>query len=202
MKSTLQRSLLLLLALDLTVPAFGADISGRWTAPFNREGTPVTIVMNLKVSGSDVTGTITTPRGQELKIENGKLEGDKLTFETNIEGPNGRKFNPHYTGEIKEDAIKMTTEINGQPGGQPINFHRADKWSMSVPSEDRTRRWLRTDARASRHLSLTRFSFVSKEVPKDAPNDFALAPGRTNLDAQAATGAVLRRNLEHISQLL
>jgi len=127
MKSTLQRSLLLLLALGLTMPAFGADITGRWTAPFNREGTPVTIVMNLKVSGSDVTGTITTPRGQELKIENGKLEGEKLTFETNIEGPNGRKFNPHYTGEIKEDAIKMTTEINGQPGGQPINFHRADK---------------------------------------------------------------------------
>lgn len=105
----------------------GKDISGRWVAPFNREGTPVTIVMNLKVSGGEVTGTITHARGMEMKIENGKLEGDQLNFECNIEGPGGRKFNFHYSGDVVEDSIKLRGAVNGQEGGQTLNFHRSDK---------------------------------------------------------------------------
>lgn len=103
------------------------DISGRWVAPFNREGTPVTIVMNLKVSGNDVTGTITHARGMEMKIENGKLEGDKISFETNVEGQNGRKFNFHYEGEISNDSLKLHSVVNGQPGNQVLNFHRSEQ---------------------------------------------------------------------------
>ena len=103
------------------------DISGRWVAPFNREGTPVTIVMNLKVSGNDVTGTITHARGMEMKIENGKLDGEKISFETNVEAPNGRKFNFHYEGEVSNDSIKLHSVVNGQPGNQVLNFHRSDQ---------------------------------------------------------------------------
>lgn len=103
------------------------ELSGRWVAPFNREGTPVTIVMNLKVSGNDVAGTITHARGMEMKIESGKLEGDKISFETNVEAPNGRKLNFHYEGEVSNDLIKLHSVVNGQAGNQVLNFHRSDQ---------------------------------------------------------------------------
>lgn len=127
---TKYRDIFLLLSVlaALIVPAFAdKDISGRWTAPFNREGTPVTLVMNLKVSGSDVSGTMTTARGKEMTIENGKLDGDKLTFDCNIEGPGGRKFHLHYVGTVVEDSIKMQGEANDQPQGQTLNFHRSEQ---------------------------------------------------------------------------
>src|SRR5579862_5071683 len=104
---------LLSVAVFLAMPVLAAnDINGRWTAPFNREGTPVTLVMNLKVSGADVNGTMTTARGPEMNIENGKLDGDKISFETNLEGPGGRKFNIHYSGTVREDSIKLQGEMN------------------------------------------------------------------------------------------
>lgn len=117
------------IAVILVVAALGEakDISGRWVAPFNREGTPVTIVMNLKISGDQITGTVTNARGIEMTIENGKLEGDRISFETNIESSNGRKFNFHYTGEVVEDSIKLRSEVNGQQGNQVLNFHRSEK---------------------------------------------------------------------------
>jgi hypothetical protein len=124
------KSMVTLLACVITLAAgaFGQskDISGRWVAPFNREGTPVTIAMNLKVSGNQVTGTITHARGIVMNIENGKLEGEKISFETNVEN-NGRKFNFHYEGEVGEDSIKLHSVVNGQPGNQVLNFHRSEQ---------------------------------------------------------------------------
>ena len=126
MKTRLKQSVVtlsLLLFFSLGAPAETKDISGRWTAPFNREGKAVTIVMNLVVSGQRVTGTITHARGDVMQIQNGKLEGKKLAFDATDDD----KDTYHYTGDASEDVIKLQIEYNGQPEGPVLNFRRSEK---------------------------------------------------------------------------
>lgn len=99
------------------------SIDGRWTAPFNREGTPVTIVMNLVLSSRQVTGTITHARGDVMKIRNGKLEGTKLSFDATDD--DGDSY--HYAGEASDDLIKLRIEYNGTQEGPLLTFRRSEK---------------------------------------------------------------------------
>ena len=125
MKTELKQSVVtlsLVLLFSLGAPAETKDISGRWTAPFNREGTPVTIVMKLAVSGQQVTGTITHARGDVMQMQNGKMDGKKLAFDATRDDKN--MF--HYVGTVSEDVIKLQIEYNGQPE-RVLSFHRSEK---------------------------------------------------------------------------
>lgn len=63
-----------------------ADASGKWSGTLvatrdNGETEEDTVFMELKQSGTEISGTA-GPNEQELHtIENGKIEGDKITFE-------------------------------------------------------------------------------------------------------------------------
>lgn len=99
------------------------NISGRWTAPFNREGTPVTIVMNLVVSDQHVAGTVTHARGDVMQIQNGKLEGNKLAFDA----ADDDKYTYHYSGDVGEDLIKLHIETKDERDGPMLTFHPSQK---------------------------------------------------------------------------
>ena len=109
--------------LSLATAAQDKTISGRWTAPFNREGTPVTIVMNLSVSGQRVTGTITHARGDVMQIQSGTLENNRLTFDATDDD----KYTYHYSGDAAEDLIRLHIESKGEPDGPSLTFHRSEK---------------------------------------------------------------------------
>jgi len=89
-----------IVALALTaMTALAADVTGKWTVeskmrtPDGQERT-MTSSMELKSSGETVTGTVTQAgRGggepRTIEIKEGKLVGNKLTFKTVTETPNG-----------------------------------------------------------------------------------------------------------------
>ena len=65
----------------LAFVAAAADISGKWAGDFTPEnGGSSPVVLNLKQSGTTVTGT-GGPEDQQWPIQSGKIEGNKLTME-------------------------------------------------------------------------------------------------------------------------
>lgn len=66
-----------------------ADLSGKWSGTMEKvkggaAGPPIEqYQLTLKQSGSDITGTV-GPGKADWEIQNAKLEGSRLTFETSI----------------------------------------------------------------------------------------------------------------------
>jgi hypothetical protein len=89
-------------------------------------GPAVSRVLNLKVSGSKVTGTFTHLKGKELQLQNGKLEGKQLSFDATAE-LNGRTYHSHFTGEASADAITLHGGVDGKQVGPALTFHRSPK---------------------------------------------------------------------------
>jgi hypothetical protein len=115
MKTTL---LALVAMLTLSFVALAADATGKWTGeiPGGRGNQPVTL--NLKASGSTLTGTITMGQAPEAPIEDGKVDGDKISFSRTAPGRDGTPNKQTFTGKVSADSIEITRE-----GGRgPVTF--------------------------------------------------------------------------------
>ena len=103
--------------------AFAADVTGKWTyeqpGRGGGPGRPTTIT--LKASGGTLTGSIpgfgrgggTPPPPTE--ITNGKIDGDKVTFEVKRTGQNGETITK-YEGTVTGDEMKLKITRPGQDG--------------------------------------------------------------------------------------
>ena len=81
--------------------AQGDDISGKWMATMQRGGRNGNFVMNLQVDGNKLTGTLSDPSGQNLQIEDGKVENNKLTFDT-VAQERGHSKSIHFFGDERQ----------------------------------------------------------------------------------------------------
>ena len=112
-------------ALALVAFAQGKDVNGRWTTTLDRGRQSMTLNMELKVSGNDVTGTIDVAPDVRVQIQNGKLQGNQLTFD--ITAPErGHTKSIHFTGDIGAEAITLRNESRGKQGRTMI-FQRASQ---------------------------------------------------------------------------
>src|SRR6266567_5354779 len=89
----------LLLAV-LAVAALGADITGNWTGSMSMGDNQFTLSYTFKQDGEKLTGTVTGPGGNALPLNDGKVQGDKLSFTVQAEGPNG-SFKISSEGTVK-----------------------------------------------------------------------------------------------------
>jgi hypothetical protein len=100
--------------------AVAADISGKWTSETpGRDGTPQVTTYNFKVSGTTLTGTVATTRGDQ-EISEGKINGDEISFVTVREGQNGT-MKTSFKGKVAGAEIHLTREMvmpagTGAPG--------------------------------------------------------------------------------------
>ncbi|MGH9720582.1 MAG: hypothetical protein ACRD8O_10245 [Bryobacteraceae bacterium] len=95
----------LTLSVLCAVMAFAADFNGKWKATFEMQGQTRENMMEFKVDGDKVTGTISSQRG-ESKIEDGKVTGDTIEFNvTRNFGGNSMKMN--YKGKMTGSEIKF-----------------------------------------------------------------------------------------------
>ena len=104
--------------------AQGNDVSGRWTTTLQRGGQTRTLKMDLKVAGNAVTGTIDVAPDVSAQIQNGKFEGDQLTFDV-IALEHGHTKNIHFTGDVGEDTITLRNESRGKQG-RTLIFQRTN----------------------------------------------------------------------------
>lgn len=110
--------------LALVAFAQGKDISGSWTTTLQRGGQTRTLKMDLKIAGNSVTGTIDVAPDVTAQIQNGKLEGDQLTFDV-IAPEHGHTKKIHFTGDLGEDTVTLRNESSGKQG-RTLIFQRTN----------------------------------------------------------------------------
>lgn len=111
-----------LIALILTsLAAFAADVSGNWKATAEGPNGAMERTFAFKVDGAKLTGeTVSSMMGKSV-IENGKVEGDQISFTITIKfQDNEMKMN--YKGKLAGDTLKLTAERAGGDGGQSIEW--------------------------------------------------------------------------------
>jgi hypothetical protein len=106
----------------MAAPVLAGDVTGKWTGEMaGPDGPGMSISCEFKQDGNKLTGTMDGPGGA-MKIENGKVDGDKLSFSIDF---NGMKI--VHEGKIQNDEIKLTIKMDGGPGDGPgpITLKRA-----------------------------------------------------------------------------
>lgn len=88
-----------------TVSAFAAGIDGKWAATMEGQNGPMTTTFTFKADGDKLTGTVSGRNG-EAPIEDGKIEGNNISFVRTMER-NGEKMQIKYSGTLSGDELKL-----------------------------------------------------------------------------------------------
>jgi hypothetical protein len=114
---------IVLLALGI-LPALAADATGTWKAQVpGRDGQTREQTFTLKQDGETLTGTVSTPMGEQ-PISEGKASGDDISFVV-VMKMQDREIKQLYKGKVAASEIKFTREMQGGPGGggrPPVEF--------------------------------------------------------------------------------
>ncbi|HKE87550.1 MAG TPA: hypothetical protein VKB50_27520 [Vicinamibacterales bacterium] len=90
-----------------------ADVSGKWAATFDTQVGQQVYTYEFVVKGTSLTGTIKGNLLGESKVEDGKVDGQKITFVENgkfMDMP----IRIEYSGEMTSaDEIKFTRTVVG-----------------------------------------------------------------------------------------
>src|ERR1043166_8624768 len=113
----LQAFACLALLITMTATVRAADVNGTWTwtTPGRNGGPERTSVLKLKTEGDKLTGTI-NGRQEEIKITDGKVTGDEVSFKVSRPAQTGNTSTQKYAGKVSGDSIKgkVTFERNGE----------------------------------------------------------------------------------------
>ena len=92
-----------------TVMALAADVTGTWKGEANPNGKGGPPTFDFKQSGSALTGK-TTMRGNDVEISNGKIDGDKVSFEVTFDAGDKGKMTTKYSGSVSGSTMKLSAE--------------------------------------------------------------------------------------------
>ena len=115
-KLLLATTILLVVALGL----WAADVTGKWTFEIQGRNGSQTVTLDLKSSGSSLTGSVSGMGrgGNAMDISDGKVDGNNISFSTKAEF-NGNSFVTSYKGVVSGDSIKLDVTRPGRGGGEP-----------------------------------------------------------------------------------
>jgi len=105
---------LLTIALLLAAPIFAADIDGKWTGTIDGGGGPMQVVYNFKADGTTLTGSTVGPDGMEIKISDGKVNGNNISFTLNLDF-GGMPFSMACKGVLSGTDLKISVDFAGMP---------------------------------------------------------------------------------------
>ena len=94
--------------------AFGADVDGKWNGTMATPMGDVPVGFVFKADGAKLSGSTTGPDGAEVKIADGKVDGNKISFSVSFDF-GGMPFTMNYAGVVSASEIKFTIDIFGMP---------------------------------------------------------------------------------------
>lgn len=101
------------LLLGMSGAALATDIDGKWTAEVEGRRGTLTQTLILKVSGSELTGSLEGGRGNAVDISDGKIDGDTVSFKV-VREFNGNQFTQQYKGMISDSGdLNLTVSMGG-----------------------------------------------------------------------------------------
>ena len=92
--------------------AFAADVDGKWTSEPMGKGGPQTFT--FKASGSTLTGSVDGGRGGPVDITNGKIDGDKVSFDV-VRDMRGMSMTMKYSGTVSGSTMKLSVDMGRGP---------------------------------------------------------------------------------------
>ena len=103
------------------------DITGTWAGDLaTPDGNSLTFTYTFKVDGAKLTGTVQGPRGDSLNMDNGKVDGDKFSFDVSFNG-----ITIDNEGTVNADGtIKLNTKTSDG------SFPPAELTLKRVPAAD------------------------------------------------------------------
>lgn len=100
----------ILLTAAIAALAWGAGVSGKWTgqmADSNRD-----VVLQLKMDGDKVGGTMSGPNGEPRPISKGELKGEDISLTVDSEWE-GQPVKLYIKGKVTGDEMKATISSEG-----------------------------------------------------------------------------------------
>ena len=99
--------------------ASAADIRGNWKGTAETPNGTIERTFAFKVDGHKLTGETNSERFGKSAIEDGKVDGDDVSFTltVNVQGTEGKV---NYKGKVDGDTIKFTVEL--QALGQTLEM--------------------------------------------------------------------------------
>jgi hypothetical protein len=106
-----------------------ADITGKWTGSFvitgpDGESRDESAVIDIKQTGTELTGTAGPNADKQYTILKGKVDGNKVTFEVQAEVPLIKFEMTLVDGHLKGEAV---VNIEGQTRKATLDLQRATK---------------------------------------------------------------------------
>ncbi len=97
----------------MAIGCMAADIDGSWTASAEGPNGQVTREFHFKSEGSKLTGKTVSSFAGESVIENGKIDGDKVSFTIKMKLQDN-EMTVNYTGTVKSATeLRMAAEFVG-----------------------------------------------------------------------------------------
>jgi hypothetical protein len=98
-----------------------ADATGNWSGSMQGPNGEMTITFHLKQDGAKLTGSVETGMGDPVEIQNGKVDGGKIYWETTFNG-----MTIQHDGTISGDEIKINVKSSdGQFPATDMTLKRA-----------------------------------------------------------------------------
>jgi autotransporter translocation and assembly factor TamB len=106
---------------SLTSLLYSADINGTWKS---EAGNGPQWVFNFKADGSKVTGTMQGTEGKERPINEGKLEGDAISFSVDSEWQ-GQPITLLFKGKVSGNEMQLRVDTEDGSWGTDVVVKRS-----------------------------------------------------------------------------
>ena len=94
--------------------AFAADIDGNWAGEIQgMDGNAMKLSYTFKADGAALTGTTKGMDGNDISIQEGKIEGNKFSFSLDF----GMGMPMKFKGTVTGDQIEMKMDMGDAGGG-------------------------------------------------------------------------------------
>lgn len=115
----------IILFLLLATAAWAADVTGTWKGEVSTpDGNSFSLTYTFKQDGAKLTGTVLPPHGDVLPLDNGKVDGDKVSFSVKVD-MNGSTTTFSSEGTINGDEIVLKTKADsGDMDFPPMTIKR------------------------------------------------------------------------------
>lgn len=101
--------------------AMAADLTGSWNGSADTPNGSFQLTFTFKQDGAALTGTVQGGQGEPMEIANGKIDGNKFTFDVAFNGTT-----IHHDCTLNGDQIEMTTKTDsGDFPGMKMTLKRA-----------------------------------------------------------------------------
>jgi hypothetical protein len=106
-------SILICMALFAAV-LLAADVDGKWKGVLNVPNMGETsVTWTFQANGNELTGSVDQGGGMVMKIKDGKIDGNKISFILPV-NMQGNAMDIDYSGVVSKNEINLTLHVMGQ----------------------------------------------------------------------------------------